>query len=100
VNGKRATQLRARFLQPGGHLRVVWWISNTSLRLDELVDDAAPDLRDVLVDLRLTLATAESWHVAASDGASWLVVDADAVAWLDERRDLRRRSTTFPREIS
>lgn len=91
---ERSTQLRARFLQPGGHLRVVWWISNTSLRLDQLAADAADDLRDVLVDERLTLATDEAWHVADSDGSSWLVLDAEARAWLDPRRDTSRRSTT------
>lgn len=99
TRGDRSTQLRAKFVKPGGHLTVVWWISNVSLRLDELVDDAADDLRDLLVDLRLTLASAETWRVADADGSSWLVLDAEAARWTDPRRDLSRRSTT-PEGIS
>ena len=95
----RATQMRARFLQTGGHLRVVWWISNTSLRLDELVDDASDDLRDVLVDTSTEATSNTSWHVADADGSSWLVADLDVRRWTDPRRDRARRSTTPNREI-
>jgi hypothetical protein len=95
----RTTQLRALFLQPGGRLRVVWWISDASLHDDEQIAEVQAELADVLVDRRLTLATAERWHRAAADGSSWLVMDADARAWLDPRRDTSRRSTT-PEGIS
>jgi hypothetical protein len=98
MTGARSTQLRARFVQPGGHLRVVWWISNTSLRLDELVDDATPDVADVLVELRLQLAGPAAWHVE-NDGESRLVLDVRSHGWTDPRRDLSRRSTT-PEGIS
>jgi hypothetical protein len=99
TTGARATQLRARFVQPAGQLLVVWWISNTSLRLDELVDDARDELRDVLVDEHLQLGR-EAWHVAENgDGTSWLVLEASAHGWTDPRRDASRRSTT-PEGIS
>ena len=88
---ERSTQLRARFPMPGGRLRVVWWISNPTLSLDELVEDATDDLRDVLVDEHLQLVGHEAWHITSR----WtLVVDLDVEAWLDTRRDASRRSTT------
>jgi hypothetical protein len=91
----RRTQLRARFVQPGGHLRVIWWISDTGLALDALADDARDDLRDVLVDEHLQAAGVEAWRIsAAAGGPSWLVVDVPVRSYADPRRDRIRRATT------
>jgi hypothetical protein len=91
----RATQLRARFLQPGGNLRVVWWVSNTGLALDALAEDARDELRDALVDEHLQAAGPEAWRTSASAGGpTWLVVDVHTRAWSDPRRDQTRRATT------
>jgi hypothetical protein len=92
---QRATQLRARFVQPGGHLRVIWWISNTALPVDALADDARDELRDVLVDDQLQAAGAEAWRISAAvGGPCWLVLDLPVRAWHDPRRDQQRRATT------
>jgi hypothetical protein len=95
----RSTQLRASFLQPGGHLRVVWWVSDIGHPLVDLTDDARADLADVLVDRHVQIDGPERWHVADSDSSTWLVLDLHTAEWLDPRRDVTRRATT-PQELS
>lgn len=90
----RATQLRASFLRDGGRLRVVWWISNTALTLDQLVDDARLDLPDLLVREHVQLGRRETWRAFEADGLHWLRLDATANTWTDPRRDRLRRATT------
>jgi len=96
MTGARATQIRATFLQPGGNLRVVWWVSNAALPLDQLAEDAERDLRDLLVDEHIELVEAPlAWHRAEGERHStWLVLDAVVRPWLDPRRDQARRATT------
>jgi hypothetical protein len=90
----RATQLRARFVQRGGRLRVVWWVSDPGRVLSELIDDVTDEVRDVLVDEHVQESGPERWHIADEDGSTWLVLDVPVRPWVDPRRDLTRRATT------
>lgn len=94
----RATQRRADFLTKfGSELRVAWFVTNASLTLDALVDDAEVDLPDVLFRRCVQVSGAYCWHtVTGPEGSHWLFVDVPVNAWSDPRRDVDRRATTPP----
>jgi hypothetical protein len=77
MTGGRATQLRARFpLAFGSQMRVIWLVTNASLPLVDLADDADAELQTQLREQHVHADGLCRWHEAhGDDGSLWLVVD-------------------------